>query len=175
MHTLFLLRHAKASHHPACHDDHERPLTERGVKDAFRLGEYLAHSGLPVPEQVLCSDAARTRQTAEQLCLSLSSAPAAEYRRALYLATPGEILSQIQLTKAAHALMVIGHNPGIHQLAFSLAGRDACGQRPHLSMTFPTAALAVLSFPGLEHWKGIAPQSGTLDAFLTPKELPDND
>lgn len=171
MRTLLLLRHAKASHGPGHADDHERPLTERGRGDALRLGRFLKTSSHLLPDTILCSDALRTRQTAEYLFEGYGAVPAdVEYRRELYLADAGKLIGRIQEC-AAPSLMLIGHNPGLHRLALTLAGRDGSGHGALLREEFPTCALAAIAFPELSSWRDIAPGAGILQTFLTARLL----
>lgn len=163
MKTLYILRHAKAA--PEGREgDAERPLTKRGRKAAAAMGAYLA--GLePPPALVLCSTSLRTRETLEALLPELNTEPPLFFEDILYLATASRLLDRLQrLPEQAASILLIGHNPGLHQLAASLA-TDA----GELAEGFPTAALAVLCASG--RWSALRPHQAKLVDFKTPKSL----
>lgn len=146
--------------------DHARALAERGVADAAALGSWLKAEGL-APGVCLCSTAARTRQTLAQLGRNIPTILSDK----LYLASPGEMLAQVQGSDdAVETLMLIGHNPGAHALLALLVGRytnDADADK--VLLKFPTSACAVLTFD-VAHWKDVAPQSGSLTHLRYPKD-----
>ncbi|WP_230880749.1 MULTISPECIES: histidine phosphatase family protein [Planomonospora] len=132
MRTLIVLRHAKAAHRPGL-ADWERPLTERGEHDARRVGEVLAELGLR-PDLVLCSPAARTRRTAE---LALPGA-SVEFERDVYEAYADDLLALLRRTGPdVGTLLLVGHNPGVHELVMELTTRDG-------DPGFPPGAFAVI-------------------------------
>lgn len=161
--TLYILRHAKAVQEDR-NGDAERPLTKRGRKAAAAMGEYLA--GLkPLPQLVLCSTSLRTRETLDEILPTLGSAPELLYEDKLYLASAGRLIERLQhLPERADSVLVIGHNPGLHQLALTLAGESG-----GLVEGFPTAALAVLRFDGA--WDTLRPHHAKLIDSQTPKSL----
>ena len=174
MKRLYILRHAKAQLADPGQDDHARALTLRGVADAEAMAHYLRKSGARI-DRVLVSTSARTVQTADLVLRELEMPPRADYRDALYLAEPGKILGMIQsLPVRTHSLMVIGHNPGLEDLAAMLARepvrRKERERRVGLEEKFPTAALAVLEFDA-ERWRHIKPGEGKLVDFVRPKDL----
>lgn len=163
MKTLYIFRHAKAA--PEGQDgDAERPLMKRGRKAAAAMGEYLA--GLaPPPTVVLCSTSLRTRETLDEILPSLEPEPQLLFEDALYLASASRLLDRLQrLPEQAGSVLLIGHNPGLHQLAATLAS-NAEG----LADGFPTAALAVLRVSG--NWSVLRPHQAKLADFKTPKLL----
>src|SRR5579864_8519827 len=114
MHRLHLLRHAK-SNYPEGLEDVERPLSRRGREAARRVGESLA-AGLGGVDLVLCSPAVRTRETAALVLAGIAPPPRILYEEALYLAGPAALLRRLrQLDESAGSVMVIGHNPGLHE------------------------------------------------------------
>ena len=156
-------------------DDHDRPLNKRGRRDAPRMGEYL-HAHKWEPARVLCSTAARTRQTWNLIAPALSVQPEVHFEKALYLAACPALLSTVRKTQpAVSSLMMIGHNPGLEQLAQKLASPGVSASEQDrveaLRVKFPTCALAVLEF-GCD-WREVAPGSGRLAAFVRPKDIED--
>ena len=119
MKRLYLLRHAKAVPADPELDDHARVLAVRGMHDAAAMARYLRKNSF-VPDLVLVSTSARTRQTAELVLREIESK--ADYREQLYLAEPGKILSLVQAApQNIDGVMVVGHNPGLEELAGLLA------------------------------------------------------
>ncbi len=164
---IVLLRHAKADWPDVA--DHDRPLAERGRKDAPAAGLKLAETGISF-DLALCSTAARTRETWKLAVQELSHRPKTVYEERLYDASPGEIIALLNETSdEVNDLVVIGHNPGMHALADALAGEAAGDTLARMTRTgFPTAALAVVSFTG--SWKSLEHGVGTLVDYWTPKD-----
>jgi phosphohistidine phosphatase len=170
MRRLMLLRHAKSEWAKAGGGDHERPLNARGREAAPKIGAYLARAKI-VPELVLCSTAERTRQTCELVTAAFDKAPPVRFRHELYLAEPGAIVGLVRETPdQVHAVMIVGHNPGIHQAAADLTGTGDDEARELLAAKFPTGALAIIDF-ATQDWPGIGLHSGKLDRFITPRLL----
>ncbi len=169
MKTLYIMRHAKSDQNGQ--DDHGRPLNARGKQARVQMAEYMQKEKL-IPATILCSTARRTKDTASAILAALPPATPIEYIQKLYMATPGEIISQLQqLDDGVGSAMVIAHNPGVHNLSLLLAGSASQAQDvATLKINFPTASLAVISFP-VTSWKHIAPGSGNLERFVTPKML----
>ncbi|MBW8482928.1 SixA phosphatase family protein [Actinomadura parmotrematis] len=156
MPTLIVLRHAKAAAGLGT-ADFDRPLTDRGRADAAAAGGWLRERGL-VPSAVLCSSAARTRETLERL--DLGGVPV-DFERRVYDNDPDVLLDLVRLTDdAAEVLLLVGHNPSVHQLVHDLAASGAPD-------AYPTSATAVLAFE--DPWAALAPRTGTLAATWTPK------
>lgn len=173
MPTLLLLRHAKSSWEDDDLDDFDRPLNPRGRRAAPAMGKVLLEREL-VPDRVLCSPAARTRETWALVEDALDREVRAEYPEALYLADPGEMVEEIRSGGGeARRLLVVGHNPGMERLALALAGHGPPELRARMAAKYPTAALAVLDFDG--GWDSVAPGRGGLVDFIRPKDLPDAD
>jgi len=172
MKRLYLLRHAKAVTADQQPDDHARELTVRGMHDASAIARYIRKNGF-APQLVLASTSARTRQTADLVLREIEAR--AEYRETLYLADPEKILGLIQAAPPSISdLMVIGHNPGLEELAGRLARepvrRKERARRDVLEEKFPTAALAVLDFD-IGKWRDISQGEGKLADFVRPKDL----
>jgi phosphohistidine phosphatase len=169
MRRLFLLRHAKAV--PLGQDDDfDRDLTERGRSDARRIGEWMARENL-VPDYCLYSGAARTRETYEIVAKALPRDFIAFEQNALYEATRFLIVGLLREASAnARALLVVGHNPGMADVANLLVGEGAAAERLRLASKFPTAALAVIAFDRPD-WSDLGPRTGRLERFVTPGDL----
>jgi phosphohistidine phosphatase len=158
---LALLRHAKSSWADSGLADTDRPLSSRGRGAATRIGRYIRDEGI-MPDLVLCSSAVRTRQTLERL--ELDADVVVEVEDELYGAGAAQLLRRIRgIPESVASALVIGHNPGIHDLAIGLAGDARLG-------SFPTGALAELSVP-TGTWDRLGEGGATLHAFVTPREL----
>jgi phosphohistidine phosphatase len=161
--TLLLMRHAKSSY-PDGVVDHDRPLAERGLREAPLAGEWIRAQQPPV-DAVLCSSATRTRQTLERTGVD---APV-EYLEALYDATPGAVLAAINAApKKAKTLLVVGHEPTTSSLALGLADDDSDAAATHeIAGKFPTSAIAVLHTDAA--WADLELGGATLVAFHVPR------
>ena len=170
MRELILLRHAHAEPASNGQADLDRALSAEGLAEAEAAGRWLAENKL-VPDCILCSPSRRTRETLE---LALPRPPrqlVVVVDRSLYLADPDTLLARIAAVRDATArLLVVGHAPGLGELALWLAGDGREGALARMQAKFPTGALAVLRLPGADSWD-LARRSGFLDAFLTPREL----
>ena len=144
MRTLLLLRHAKAVPVADGGDDHDRALAERGHEQAKRMAAHLAAEG-HAPALVLCSTSRRTRETLEHVRAHLPENARVEIERRLYLATPGTLLTRIHgAADDADELLLIGHNPGLEDLARGLTGaggKKAMERLENFSTATPTRAL----------------------------------
>ncbi len=168
---IYLFRHGKSSWGGSAREDKDRDLNPRGRKAAEKMGEWCAENGV-APDLVLCSTATRTRETLARLLPRLKSAARIEFEDALYLADAHELTARLRrLGGATRAVMVIGHNPGLHELACLLAGDGEAEDLARLNGKFPTAALAELSAE-LKTWRELAPHRCILDRFVLPRELP---
>jgi phosphohistidine phosphatase len=170
MTRLLLLRHAKSSWDDPALDDIDRPLAKRGRKAAPKVGKELVVRGW-LPEAVVVSPAARTRQTWELVAAELSNAPKATFPKALYMASPTRILQQVRKTaKTTATLLLIGHNPALEEFAEQLAGDGSdAAARASMEEKFPTAALARFEFEG--SWADLGSGGARLTHFLRPKDM----
>jgi phosphohistidine phosphatase len=168
---LLLFRHAKAAQSGrGGSEDRLRALVERGRKDSITIGAHLAADGL-VPELVLVSPAVRTQETWKFSSRELGVPVHVETSEQLYDATPEAILAIIKETPAkVQGLLVIAHNPGLHELALMLVGSGNVKARAHLEENLPTAGLVIVDFP-FDDWRALRPESGRLERFVTPKLL----
>ena len=167
---LLIFRHAKAEKSTPGMGDHDRPLSSRGSKDAPRMGAYMAHHSL-VPEAAVVSTARRTRETWDGLATAFPAAVAVSFEDRLYDAEPEAIVAVLRETEPQiRALVVVGHNPGLHEAARLLIASGDVAARERLNEGLPTSGLVVIDFPG-DAWETLHPRSGRLDRFVTPRLL----
>lgn len=170
MPTLLLLRHAKSDWGDPARDDFDRPLNSRGREAAPRMGREIAARGW-APDHALVSPARRARQTWELASAQFPRPLTTAYDRRLYLASPETLLAALrQVEGVPETVVLVGHNPGIGELAKSLAGPGS--GKPALDALrekFPTAALARFTFAGA--WADLAPGAARLTDFLRVKDL----
>lgn len=174
LHQLLLLRHAKSSWDDASQPDHERPLSGRGRRAAKAMGHTMRDLGL-APDVVLVSTATRTLQTLQAL-EPWDETPLTERLDVLYLADPPKLLGVLHaVADTARSVLLIGHNPGLHELAILLVGPQAMTQANEmtrrLAERYPTGALAEFAIPG--PWSTLGEGGGRLLRFLMPRDLPE--
>ncbi|MFE0705038.1 SixA phosphatase family protein [Streptomyces sp. NPDC058872] len=163
--SIVLLRHAKADWNDE--SDHERPLAERGRKDAPVAGRRLTETGIGF-DLALCSTALRTRETWKLAVQELPVRPRTVYEERIYEASLGELIAVVNETPdAVGNLLLVGHNPGMHALADALAGAAEGDALARMNRGgFPTSAFAVLTFNG--SWKSVEHGVGRLVDFWSP-------
>ena len=157
MRDLILLRHAHAEPADAGQDDSERVLSDTGHAEARAAGEWLRAHGL-LPDRILYSNAARTRQTLESLG-DIGGAQARE-EASIYEASPGMLAELADANRDAERLLLIGHNPGLEQLTALMHSGQSGDYRG-----MPPGGIAVLSLPGD---RSIEPGIATLTQFWWP-------
>lgn len=168
MKRLMLMRHAKSSWDQPGQPDFDRPLNPRGERSARLMGTYLCQQGRE-PDLILCSSARRTRETVAGLLEQFARAPEVIYSDALYLAEPDAILDEISnVADTVRRALVVGHNPGLQELAIQLTAVDPTGARPSIEAKFPTGAMAAYKLD-IKRWRNVGP--GRLIDFQTPKNL----
>ena len=177
MQQLLLLRHAKSSWDNPAQPDHARPLNARGRAAARGLRTTLRDLGL-LPDVILVSSARRTIQTLEALA-PWDETPLIEPMDGLYLAEPKRLFDIIRgVSETVRSLMLVGHNPGLHEFALSLAGMaplEAEHGAPSSSVTerlardFPAGALAEFTVAG--PWRELRAGSGRLVRFVCPRDV----
>ena len=178
MRRLMLLRHAKTEHNAPSGHDQDRRLDDRGRRDAAAIGGWIGRHP-PIPDAVLVSTAVRAYQTWEIAREAMKDAlrepapqPQVELLDELYGADPAQLLQIIRMAEVAdpERLMVIGHNPGMHELALMLAGSGDASAKKAIQDNLPTAGLAVLDF-AIDDWSEVAFRRGKLVRFTSPKLL----
>ena len=172
MHRLHLLRHAKSSRDDGV-EDQDRPLSRRGREEAGRVGETLP-AALGAVDLVLCSSALRTRQTAQLALARFAPAPRVQYEDTLYLADAKALLRRLgRIDEANETVLVVGHNPGLHELAIALAEPSGPHFRALAGGKFPTMARASFAVDG--PWSRLDRARHALLAYATPKSLGKDD
>jgi phosphohistidine phosphatase len=174
MRRLMLLRHAKTETNAPSGRDQDRRLDERGHKDAAEIGGWIGHHP-PFPDSVLVSPAVRAHQTwdiAWEAMKALAPKPHVELVPDLYGAEPAQLLQTIRLASVSDPkrLMLVGHNPGMHELALALAGGGDAASRKALGDNLPTSGLVLLDF-AVGDWNDVAFRRGRLVLFVSPKLL----
>jgi phosphohistidine phosphatase len=163
---LMLLRHAKAEKAVPGMRDRDRKLNARGRGDAAKIADYMIRHDLR-PDRILVSAAARTRETWQCMADAFAATPI-EYEDRLYESGPDAILAVIrELGRSAPVLLVIGHNPGLHDTARLLLAPASRGAR-ELDDGLPTSGLVVIDFAS-KSWGKLAPGGGRLERFITPR------
>jgi phosphohistidine phosphatase len=163
MKTLILLRHAEAES-PKGGEDHARPLTPKGIKMAGWIGHQLATRKI-WPELVLCSDALRTRETCDGV-MRAGALPQIIYTRHIYNAGEETLQDLVQEVEADfNCVLLIGHNPGMHNLAVALTEKGPKKTTPEFFQNFPAGSCVILQYNTPE-WGGVMRDRGTLlDSF----------
>lgn len=161
MKTLLLLRHAKSSWDDSTLRDFDRPLAQRGLRDAPAIGHALKDRG-PLPDLAISSPAARARATVEAVIAAASLGLSPQFDESIYAASSAELMKVVRrLPDDAICALMVGHNPGFEDLLFRLT---------KVSEAMPTAALACIEFQ-IERWEDVEDGSGKLAWLLTPKTL----
>ena len=163
MKRLLVLRHAKSDWGDSSLDDWHRPLSERGINDAPRVGEMLRERA-SIPDLIITSDAIRARSTAEAVAEAAGYTGEILLEPALYLATPDAIVDVLNSVPddSAGAVMIVGHNPGLEGLIAELSGDY---------QAMPTAALAQLALP-IERWRDLdLSVSGSVEDYWRPERI----
>ena len=169
MPVLHLLRHAKSVPEKDGADDHLRTLSRRGREDARLVGASLP-AALGAVDLVLCSTATRTRETASLVLAGFVPPPPVAFEDGLYLAALPALLRRLRgLDEALRAVLLIGHNPGLHELALALALIDSPGYAALAEGMFPTAVRA--SFLVETSWAQLGQSRHRLCDYITPKSL----
>jgi phosphohistidine phosphatase len=170
MKTLYLLRHAKSSWKDEGLEDFDRRLSKRGCAAAKAMGEYLARHRI-APAQVLCSPAKRTRETLERLQDGIGRAVPVRFEKVIYMAEASALLRRLRrLNDSLPSAMLVGHNPGLEQLALGLAAEQDGELRRQLQLKLPTGSLAIIE-TDVDHWADLKPGCGRITAFVRAKDL----
>jgi phosphohistidine phosphatase len=167
MKRLYLLRHAKSSWKDTSLPDHDRPLAGRGRRAAKAIARHMREHRIE-PELVLCSTARRARETLARIEPALHTR-AIKLEADLYAASAPALLERLRgVPETVESVMVIGHNPGLQELALELA-RPASAAR-ELAAKYPTAALATLALEA-SSWRELDRDTAELVEVVRPRDL----
>jgi phosphohistidine phosphatase len=170
MRTLYLLRHAKSDRGNPDLSDIDRPLAPRGRRDAPAIAAYM-HDQDYRPDLILCSPAARTRETLALMQPTLGADIRVEYDRKLYLGSPDVLLRRLRdVDEAVATVLLVGHNPGLERLAGALAPRGDRRALARMREKFPTCGLAVIHLH-IDRWEQADLGAGALTDFMVPAGL----
>ena len=162
MKRLILMRHAKSDWSDLAASDHERTLNKRGRRSAETIGKWMRSQSVH-PDHVLCSDAARTRETLS--LLQIADVPTTTTRR-LYLAEP-DVMAHALHPRDEDCILMLAHNPGSAMLADMLLAEAP--DHPDFD-TFPTCATLVADFD-IANWRDLRSGTGRVVAFIVPRDL----
>ena len=164
---LLLLRHAKSDWSTDISNDFDRPLARRGRKATRRMAVWLSQYRIS-PDYVVCSSAARTRQTVELLFDTWTDPPTVEYRDDLYLADVATMLTVLAGCGGDHStVMLVGHNPGCEDLTRYLG--QASDLRGTPEKLIPTGTCVHFEFDN--DWPAISEHCATSTMITRPREL----
>jgi phosphohistidine phosphatase len=167
MRRLMLLRHAKTERVAPSQRDRDRKLTKRGRDDAAVIGAYMARHGLN-PDLALVSPAKRAQETWTLAAPAFAKAPRLFNEERIYNATTEVLVKIISEARGAHSLLVVGHNPGLHDVAVQLIASGEVDARERMAEKLPTAGLVVIDL-AFDDWSKVHRHAGRLERFVTPK------
>lgn len=170
MKTLTLLRHAKSGWDDPVSRDFDRPLNPKGERAAAMMGRHMRSLGLDF-DHVVASPAVRVVETLDHIRQGYGSDLAPAWDQRIYLASAATLLDLVhELPDAVARVLLVGHNPGLEELALLLTPDDASALRGDVEAKFPTVSLAELRFDA-DRWGDVAPAAGTLTRFVRPRDL----
>lgn len=170
MKTLYLLRHAKSDQPSGRMDDLERALDDRGRRAAPAIGALMRREGR-IPDLALHSTARRAVETWRLVAPELGADITEIADQTLYLAAPEHLFTTVTSAPDRHAsVLIVGHNPGLHELALILVGDGPAGDIARLHEGYPTGALAEIRF-GVDRWSRLGAKSGRLERLVFPRDL----
>jgi phosphohistidine phosphatase len=170
MKILTLLRHAKSSWDDPVSRDFDRPLNKRGRKAARVVGRAMRDEGLAF-DAIIASPAVRVIETLRDVGDGYGHSLEPVRDPDLYLASPAVLLDRIHhIDDKVERLLVVGHNPGLEELALLLTGGEENGLRQEVEVKYPTATLAEIRFD-VDRWADVAAAGGTLTRFIRPRDL----
>jgi phosphohistidine phosphatase len=168
MRRVYLLRHAKSSWKDRSLADRDRPLAGRGKRAAKAVAGHIEAEGIR-PDLVLCSPARRSRETLERVEAAFGDRVKARFEEALYGASEAELLARLRaLPPELDSVMIVGHNPGLEDLALALAAEGV--ERARMEEKYPTAALATIDLSAND-WSAVERGNGALVAYVRPRDL----
>ena len=170
MKQLAILRHAKSDWGNPGQTDFERPLNKRGRKAAKKVGRVLREQGLTF-DAIVSSPATRAKETVERFAIGYESLPRLHFEPAIYLSSTGTLIGIINgLPEDAETVMIVGHNPGFHDIVLRMTKENGNGLREKVGANYPTGAFALIDF-AVERWADVEPASGEIRQVIFPREL----
>jgi phosphohistidine phosphatase len=169
MRRLMILRHAKAERIGPGERDRDRKLAKRGTSDAPSIGAYMARHRL-VPDLALVSPAARCQETWTLVAAAFAKTPKTINDERLYNASAKRLIGVIAETGSARCILLVGHNPAMHDLAVELIASGEVEARERVSEKLPTLGLVVIDL-ALDEWSQLHPHAGRLDRFISPRSI----
>lgn len=164
-----MLRHAKSSWDDADLPDRLRPLAPRGARAVRAVARHLRTAAV-APDLVLCSPARRAVQTWEGVAPGVPAGTTVEFDETIYHADGDALLARLRdVPSRVESVLLVGHNPGLQDLAIDLVGSGEPGLRERLVTKLPTGAIVTLEVPG--EWHDLRWGAGTLVAYVVPREL----
>jgi phosphohistidine phosphatase len=167
MRRLMLLRHAKTERAQPGEHDRDRKLTKRGRNDAPLIGAYMAHHRL-MPDLALVSPATRAQETWALLADCFAKTPKTVSEERIYNADPQRLMDLLSETEGATSVVLVGHNPGLHDLAVQLVASGDVEARERIAEGLPTSGLVVIDL-AFDDWSRLHPHSGRLERFVSPR------
>ena len=167
MRRLMLLRHAKTERAGPGARDRDRKLTKRGRTDAETIGTYMARHGL-APDLALVSPATRAQETWELVAAAFAKSPQSSNEEDIYNAGAHKLLALIGEAGRERSLLLVGHNPGFHDLAVALIASGDVAARERVNEKLPTAGLVIIDL-AFDDWAMLHPHSGRLERFVSPR------
>ncbi len=170
MRRLLLLRHAKTERAAASERDRDRHLMARGRSDAPIIGAYLVRHHF-VPDLALVSPATRAAETWALVAAALpKGSTRVEQDERIYNAVAETLIDLIRETTKARSVIVVGHNPGLHDLAVELIASGDVEARERINEKLPTSGLVIIDFP-FNEWSQLHVSSGRLERFVSPRTI----
>jgi phosphohistidine phosphatase len=167
MRRLLLLRHSKTARPEPGQRDRDRKLMPRGRADAPLIGAYMARHRF-IPDLALVSPAQRTVETWALVEAAFSKTPRIVKEGRIYNASTHTLADIVRQTDDAAALLLVGHNPGLHDFANALIGSGDVEVRESLHEKLPTSGLVVIDF-AFDDWSKLHEHAGRLERFVTPR------
>jgi len=167
MRRLMLLRHAKTERAAPGERDRDRKLIKRGRTDAPAIGAYMAHHRL-TPDLALISPATRAQETWTLVAGAFAKPPRSVSDERIYNASPETLLAVITGAGKVQTLLLVGHNPGLQDLAVRMIASGDLNMREQLKENLPTSGLVVIDLP-IDDWSLVHPHAGRLERYVSPR------
>jgi phosphohistidine phosphatase len=169
MKILTLLRHAKSGWDDPVSRDFDRPLNPRGRRAARTVARAMKAQGLGF-DLILASPARRVIETLEEVAADYGPLRP-DFDQRLYLASTATLLEIVRTTPdEVERLLVVGHNPGLEELALRLSRRGEGGLRGEVEVKYPTGTVAQIGLP-VERWADVKEGIGRIERFIRPRDL----